>query len=58
MINVAVAAGILISQNCIQIWTGEMASANIYQEMSAQSIMSDLCFAELMNVTNYFLVRI
>ena len=58
MINVAVVAGILISQNCIQIWTGEMASANIYQEMSAQSTMSDHCFAELMNVTSYFLVPI
>jgi hypothetical protein len=56
--NVAVVAGILINQNCIQIWTGEMVSANIYREMSVQSIMSDRCFAELMNATNYFLVSI
>lgn len=58
MINVAVVAGILISQNCIQTWTGEMVFANIYQEMSAQSTMSDHYFAELMNVTSYFLDRI
>lgn len=35
-----------------------MVSVNIYQAMRVQFIMSDHCYAELMNVINYFLVSI